>query len=145
MKFVSKDLALKLKNKGFDKPCFGYYYIKTPTGMTDGELILNRYSCRGGTYKDTFEKHIGFINSNIVDAPTIEQVLKWLREEKDTYINIVPQKEFDYTCYNLSIIQFNSPKHNFDTFRMISFFSSITTNYDDVYIIGIKYVINNLI
>lgn len=145
MKFVNKQLALKLKEKGFDKPCFGYYYIKTPTGMNEGELVLNRYPCRNVTYEDTLKKHIGFINSNMVDAPTIEQVLKWLREEKDTYINIVPQKEFDYTCYSLSIIQFNSPKHNFDTFRMISFFDSITTNYDDIYIIGIEYVINSLI
>lgn len=144
MKFVNKQLAMILKEKGFKEPCFGYYYIKTPTGMNEGELVLNRYSCRGGTYKDTFEKHIGFINSNIVDAPTIEQTLEWLRE-KDTYITVVPQKEFDYTCYSLSIIQFNSPKHNFDTFRMISFFDSITTNYDDVYVIGIEYVIKNLI
>jgi hypothetical protein len=42
MKFVSKQLAMILKEKGFDKPCFGWYYIKTPTGMTDGELVLNQ-------------------------------------------------------------------------------------------------------
>ena len=52
MKFVDKKLAIKLKEKGFDKPCFGYYYIETPTGMTEGELVLNRYPCRGGTYEE---------------------------------------------------------------------------------------------
>lgn len=28
MKFVDKQLALKLKDKGFDRPCFGYYFIE---------------------------------------------------------------------------------------------------------------------
>ena len=99
MKFVNKQLALKLKEKGFDKPCFGWYYIETPTGFVDGELVLNRYPCRGGSYKETLERHIvfqpkegfvGYINSNIVDAPTIEQVLEWLREEKNVHIGIIP-------------------------------------------------------
>ena len=65
MKFVDKQLALKLKEKGFDRPCFGYYYIETPTGFIDGELALNRYSCRGGTYKETLERHIDFQSKEV--------------------------------------------------------------------------------
>ena len=99
MKFVSKDLALKLKAKGFDKPCFGYYYIKTPTGRIDGELALNRYSGRGGSYKETLESYAdfplkeGFVKyaySNIVDAPTTDQVLEWLRDEKNVNVSVQP-------------------------------------------------------
>ena len=99
MKFASKKLALKLKEKGFDKPCFGWYYIKTPTGATEGELVLNRYPCRGGTYEETLESHInfppkekflGYIKWNMVDAPTTDQVLEWLRDEKNINISVQP-------------------------------------------------------
>ena len=77
MKFVDKQLSLKLKEKGFDKPCFGYYYIETPTGLTDGELVLSRYYGRRATFMDTLKRHdLPYTTSNIVDAPTIQQVLK---------------------------------------------------------------------
>lgn len=96
MKFVSKDLAIKLKEKGFDKPCFGWYYIKTPTGATEGELVLNRYSYRGGTYKETLERHIiSYITQNVVDAPTIEQVLEWLRENCGLHIVMLCSRDYD--------------------------------------------------
>jgi hypothetical protein len=104
MKFVDKQLALKLKEKGYDRPCFGYYYIETLTGMNDGELVLNRYPCRGGTYEDTLERHIdfqpkegfvGYINPNVVDTPTIDQVLEWLREDCGLYIAMVCSRDFD--------------------------------------------------
>ena len=89
MKFIDKQFALKLKEKGFDRPCFGYYYIETPTGFVDGELVLNRYPNRGGTYEETLESDIDF-QPNVIGAPTIEQVLEWLREEKNVHIGIIP-------------------------------------------------------
>lgn len=67
--FVTYELAVKLKEKGFDEPCYGYYH------------------CNGGN--DSFELcgngDRDFQNSKNqyrVAAPTIPQVLKWLREEK---------------------------------------------------------------
>ena len=146
MKFVDKQLSIKLRNKGFNKPCFGWYYINTPTGMNEGELILNTSKTRGVAYEDLLCSHndnfIEYID-NYVDSPTIEQVLEWLREEKDIHIITTPEKIYDYICYGLQIIQFNSPKHNFDTFRMNLSFDNI--DYYDVCIIGIEYAIINLI
>ena len=84
-----------------------------------------------------------WVEKEMVYAYTIEQVFTWLREEKDIHIITVPEKIYDYTCYGLQIIQFNSPKHNFDNFRMNSSYDNI--DYCDVCIIGIEYVINNLI
>ena len=157
MKFVSKDLALKLKAKGFDKPCFGYYYIKTPTGRIDGELALNRYSGRGGSYKETLESYAdfplkeGFVKyaySNIVDAPTTEQVLKWLREEKNIHINV---NALPSLCKNFMTIQ----EHRLIFDVRVSYFKEEIFkyydldepyfNYEDACIAGIEYIIDNLI
>jgi hypothetical protein len=73
--FVTYELAVKLKEKGFDEPCYGYYH------------------CNGGN--DSFELcgngDRDFLNSKNqyrVAAPTISQALKWLREEKKIYIVI---------------------------------------------------------
>lgn len=75
--FVTYELAVKLKEKGFNEPCYGYYH------------------CNGGN--DSFELcgngDCDFLNSkNLyrVAAPTISQVLKWLREVKKIVISIFP-------------------------------------------------------
>lgn len=64
--FVPYELAKKLKEKGFDEVCYNYYeplkhclnQIKTPWTNKEGESY------------------------GVITAPTIAQVLKWLREEK---------------------------------------------------------------
>lgn len=164
MKFIDKQLAIKLKEKGFDKPCFGYYHPETPTGMTDGELVLNRYSCRGGTYKETLGRHIDFqpregfveyINSNIAYAPTIEQVLEWLREEKNVHIGIMPY--FTMSTKNNIMWQWEillvgkiiecentlyvDKDYNYTKLASADCYSS----YDDTCIDVIEFVVNNLI
>lgn len=73
--FVTYELAVKLKEKGFDEPCYGYYH-------RDGGD--NSFEVCGNGDRD-------FLNSKNqyrVAAPTISQVLKWLREEKKIYIVI---------------------------------------------------------
>lgn len=67
--FAPFELAVKLNEKGFDEPCYGYYH------------------CNGGN--DSFELcgngDRDFQNSKNryrVAAPTIPQVLKWLRKKK---------------------------------------------------------------
>lgn len=72
--FVTYELAVKLKEKGFDALCYGYYH------------------CNGGN--DSFELcgDRDFMNSKNafrVAAPTISQVLKWLREEKKIHIEVM--------------------------------------------------------
>ena len=72
--FAPFGLAVKLKEKGFDAPCYGYYH------------------CNGGN--DSFELcgngDRDFLNSKNryrIAAPTIPQVLKWLREEYHLHIS----------------------------------------------------------
>ena len=133
MNFLDKQLALKLKEKGFNKSCFGYYHLETPTEFVDGELALNNYSCRGGTYKETLESDIDF-QPNVIGAPTIEQVLKWLREEKDIMVFPVYSKNTSrWYCEIVNADSLESEKLLFPD------------SYEDACIAGIEYAINNLI
>lgn len=134
MKFVNKQLAIKLKEKGFDKPCFGFY------NPIQDELQLYCANNKDVTYKNILISV--YKNKVLVDAPTIEQVLKWLREEKKIYLNIsyVPRvnnnKDFYYPNVqkigDIEPIQFPNGAEDFDS-------------YEDAAIIGIEYVINKLI
>ena len=119
--FTPFELAVKLKEKGFDEPCYGYYH------------------CNGGN--DSFELcgngDCDFLNSknkHRIAAPTIPQVLKWLRKEKgmEVYSNYnrvykhwtYIARAFDDSCYN-SIGGFKT--------------------YEQAALAGIEYVLDNLI
>ena len=74
--FVTYELAVKLEAKGFNEPCYGYYH------------------CNGGN--DSFElcgngdrDFLNSKNKHRIAAPTIPQVLKWLREEKKIHIEVM--------------------------------------------------------
>lgn len=67
--FVSFELAVKLKEKGFDEPCNAVY------NPTTYELQVTITTWRNS--KDA-----------LITSPTISQVLKWLLEEKKIYIEI---------------------------------------------------------
>lgn len=84
--FVTYDIALKLKEKGFKEKCFAYYF---PEGS---ELCFNRNPFRGCIVEDCLYSHNSLpmecVGSDFIDLPTVSQVLKWLRKEKKLYILI---------------------------------------------------------
>lgn len=150
MKFVDKQLALKLKEKGFDKPCFGFY------NLIQDELQLYCANNKNVTYKNILTSV--YKNKVLVDAPTIEQVLKWLREEKD--IHIKSDISFRYTNEhkkdkNGTYSWFMNVSKPFWSFliRKIKNGNCVYDNttasnneyssYEDACISGIEYLINN--
>ena len=71
MEFVNLEIAKKLQEKGFREKCHKHYYPNS------NDWFLSSYpEC------DNF--------SSYVDAPTISQVLKWLRDEKSIDIVVYP-------------------------------------------------------
>lgn len=89
MEIIPFKIAKKLKEKGFRELCthFYRYGMCIPQEMFCG-LRSNAhhkwsFNSMDAKLKDTYEQ----VQVNIVDAPTISQVLKWLREEKK--LNIV--------------------------------------------------------
>lgn len=136
MKFVDKQLAIKLKEKGFDRPCLGFY------NPIQDELQLYCANNKDVTYKNILTSV--YKNKVLVDAPTIEQVLKWLREEKDIDIVIEPidrntiymgGEKYILAIYFCGKRDYKIHKDNNDKF----------VKWEDACIAGIEYVINNLI
>jgi hypothetical protein len=140
MKFIDKELSIKLKEKGFDKPCFGWYDNKI---IDNNKLYLN---VKEGSYKDLLEYTNDF--EWIIDAPTIDQVLEWLREEKNIHINV---NALPSICTNY--ISTQGHRLLFDI--RVSYFKEDMFNYydldepyfkyEDACIAGIEYVVEHLI
>lgn len=118
--FVPFELAKKLKEKGFDESCYQKY-------DDEGYLSFN---------------HAGYINDEkpcddfCALAPTISQVLKWLREEKKIYLEIVIVSNAEYMC---DIYKINP--------RPVKCLGSTEyfKTYEATALAGIEYTINNLI
>lgn len=137
--FVTYELAVKLKDKGFKEKCYAYYYPK------GSGLIFNQNQFRGGIVEDCLYSNNSLPNecmaSDFVDAPTISQVLKWLREEKKLYIEIWWLTQ--HTIKNLKGFQFvvtpicENPQRETDL--------ELYCDYETAAIKGIEYVIDNWI
>lgn len=85
--FVPFDLSIKLKEKGFREKCLMHY-------TNIGGLYLNSIDTYYRPNQELdYTDFLGCLNlgNNIglIDAPTISQVLKWLREEKKIHIEVV--------------------------------------------------------
>lgn len=73
--FISYDLALALKELGFDEPCFMIYY--------DGTNEL-----RGSSH---------FLYSRDIKAPLYQQAFRWFREKHSLYSHVRESYAFDNT------------------------------------------------
>lgn len=143
MKFVDKQLAIKLKEKGFDKPCFGWYDGK----LDIDKLHLNVASKNNCTYKDLLDyaKDI----DDIIDAPTTDQVLEWLREDCGLHIAMVCSRDFDIDADGRELGSW--------VYWWYEIYAHLSANliyqeeekeyetYDEAILDAIEYVVNNLI
>lgn len=119
--FVDFDLAKKLKEKGFREKVNAYY----------------------GKHENIFEVHPSLdMNDNDYrcSAPTISQVLKWLRDKKiHLVVDIEPKGYFFIVNYNITT-DFND-KYEFDIYNSWGCYY----DYKQAALAGIEYVLNNLI
>lgn len=131
--FITFEIAKKLKEKGFREEC------------------LLSYNDNGGLFSnciDTYDRpnqeldysdflrcyNDGWINT--YDAPTISQVLKWLREEKKLHIVIdIWGRTWGYDILEL-------PSGN--SLQWIAYREEINS-YESAALAGIEYVLDNLI
>ena len=140
--FVTFEIAKKLKEKGFKEKCLAYYDVEDNVGL----LYNTQYSdealpCQ---YTDLLQCHnTGEAegqpdDSNYcVDAPTISQVLKWLREEKKIHVEIdimkaYPEAKLIYWGYNIVLIDKCEVYH----------FEWNSNSFEQAVLAGIEYVID---
>ena len=95
--YVSFETAKLLKEKGFDGKCYkvwAYYTSSTPMlwaapTFVEGETIVDRESVESAErtwntiYGDSENKNHGYL------APTLQMAMKWLREEKHIFIELL--------------------------------------------------------
>lgn len=124
--FVTFEIAKKLKEKDFNEPCWN---------------AINSFGCtyRNGWLEYLSEQEGEFIVQNDLKQgdyllPTISQVLKWLREEKDLHI-VIP------ACFNKNywweIRDFNRNISEYSDAEYIS--------YEEAALSGIEYALVDLI
>lgn len=139
--FVPFELAVKLREKGFAEECLAYY-------TSEYTLCLNKVVLCDDKYLEVaeidYEECLRSYNTKkdrllrtIVNAPTIPQVLKWLREDKKLHISIDVILVYDKYKYVFCIT--NLVNHDRDsTFEKFD-------SHEPTAIAAIEYALNYLI
>lgn len=117
--FIPYELAVKLKEKGFREKCVWHYYDDTKD-----------------SYKSSLPQCYNY-GGNTSDAPTISQVLKWLRDEKKIHIGFgySPRKKWRHVVMYMDDRFYNNPTLAVDGF----------INIEQAALAGIEYVLDILI
>ena len=124
MDFVTYEIGKKLQEKGYPHGYnrFGYRPIYSD------ECTIKYLSDIGAYEEDYYGEHI--------PCPTIDEVLKWLRNEKKLHLELVIVVDGEYMCdiYKINV-------------RPIKCLGSTeySKTYEQAAIAGIEYVLDNLI
>lgn len=127
--FAPFELAVKLKEKGFDKECLCHYVGEDLVYNIESPIANNQLWFSHNKFDNIWHR-------DNYDAPTISQVLKWLREEKKIYLEIVIVVDAEYMCDIYKI----SPRP-IECLGSTEYFLT----YEKAAIAGINYVLDNLI
>ena len=94
--FVTYEIALKLKELGFDEKCFGFWYVSQ---INNSCIELRHGMC---IFKST-SIELSKYPKNVL-APLWQQVIDWFREKQNICINIEPITFDDEPTYIFEII-----------------------------------------
>jgi hypothetical protein len=124
--FVNFDIAVKLKDKGFNIPFYFYY-------RTDEEVKNIHHAIIGKplTYSDK-------IDDEVVIAPTLMQVAQWLRDTYQLHIapNIYTESEdVDDNYWGWCLLNTESGRKIYDDANQYE-------SYEEGVLAGIEYVLN---
>lgn len=124
--FVPYELAKKLKEKGFREDCLCHYINSDIVYNLESPIANNQMWFCHNKYDNIWHR-------DNVDAPTISQVLKWLRE-KD--IMVFPVYSTNTSRWYCSIVNADS---------LYTYKLTLSDSYEQAALAGIEYVIDNLI
>jgi hypothetical protein len=91
--FLTYELALKLKEVGFNEPCMGYYDCER-----DLKLVPNKNKFLSCEYA----------------APLYQQVFRWFREKHNLYVVIIPTVTMYWTFKTMTVVEgiVDAPPYN---------------------------------
>lgn len=144
-KFVPFKIAKKLKENGFKEECVAHYYSNDPTCRIKNTALADYVQqpfCIESIKRSWNRCELNPCSSGCYyDAPTISQVLKWLREEKNIHLIVeIADSGWYYTLY--PNVRWENDKLKSDTYIM-SF--KHKTSYEEAVLAGIEYCLDNLI
>lgn len=132
--FAPFELAVKLKEKGYSQRAFGEYDMQGACYIEDGRFYEN------GCITEVARAYT---------APTISQVLKWLREEKKLHINPCILTDVDTDADGKVIneyVYWSFNVENIESGGMIYLeYDKRFDSYEQAALAGIEYVLDNLI
>lgn len=147
MDFVTFEIAKKLKDKGFREKCLLHY--EATGGFFSNSIDTYERPNQELDYSDFLECYNVGNSIGLIDAPTMSQVLKWLREEYKLHLSpcVITDYDDDFSCHYTywSFIVVNTESgdtiyRNYD--RVIE---QRYNTYEEAALAGIEYVLDNLI
>ena len=134
--FVSFELAVKLKEKGFREKCLLHY--ESTGGFYSNSIDTYDKPNQELDYSDFLKCFNGGNSIGLIDAPTISQVLKWLREEQSVFVEIG-------VGFSIKIHQREIREGEFVYYRNLWYEEEAFPTYEEAALAGIKYCLDNLI
>ena len=128
MEFVNFELAKKLKEKGFKEDCLCHYITNDIVYNLESPIANNQMWFCHNKYDNIWHR-------DNYDAPTISQVLKWLREEKGYHIAVCVDDKGWYS----GIMERKGRVWNFGDVCMDY------NSYEEAALAGIEYALDNLL
>lgn len=123
--FVNFELAKRLKEKGFSLEKTEIYGKFDSDGLFHPQLYFN---------------YIETMDCDEIIAPTISQVLKWLRKEKKIYVGVTYlPRDVDYKDLYYAYIQ------RIGYYKKTIYTNDSYDNWEEAALNGINYVLDNLI
>lgn len=137
--FVPFEIAKTLKEKGFKEQCLAYY-------TKDSDFYYNTsYGSDVENAFKSFNSRPNHICGKRIDAPTISQVLEWLRKEKKISIEPAIHCSLKWMC---GIYEFSDGIADFTQYDNNGIDDTVFIlyeTYEQAALAGIEYTINNLI
>ena len=139
MEICGFELAKKLNEKGFRENCLFYY--TSIGGLFSNSIDTYDRPNQELDYSDFLKCYNNGNSLSLIDAPTISQVLKWLRETHNIHINIY----FFKSNGNTELYWAYSVENIKDDFEYDWLYSTRHDTYEEAALAGIDYVLDNIL
>jgi hypothetical protein len=143
--FVPLRIAKKLKEKGFKEECVAHYHSNDPTCLIKNTALADYVQqpfCIESIKRSWNRCELNPCSFGCYyDAPTISQVMKWLRDTHNIHINV----GFVRFNGNTELYWVFSVENIKDDVEYDWLYSTSHDSYEEAAMAGIEYVLDNLI